>query len=308
MPARMLLLLLSWWMALASATAAETSQSAVAPSPLMTRIAPPSKSVIDVFIESGMREVSTHALTESERAKVNAALAALPDLHRRVLVKRLRYLSFLDGIPGDGTGLTSKVENTDSFDMTLRASIIDEPLSHFLTTKERRLFQLDGASQSLRVEATGADALTYVLLHEATHIVDISTGVTADAGNRLVRGIWASRRDLAQPWTASLAATTKFRGGGPIRMRMADAIYAALADTPFVSLYSTAAAPEDFAELVTWHELLRRRQATLTIEIYSADGQLAKQYQPFTFPRVTERFAQLDEFLAKDAAKLVDAL
>ena len=67
-------------------------------------------------------------------------------------------------------GLPLPVANTGLYDITLRASILNEPLSTFLTTKERRIFTDDGSGITVTVEGTGADALTYVLLHESTRM------------------------------------------------------------------------------------------------------------------------------------------
>ena len=103
-------------------------------------------------------------LTPAERRRIEEVLAGLPALHRGVLEKKLRRLSFVDGIPGQGTGLTSRVEGSDQFDITLRASLFGESLSDYLTNKEGRLFAADGSGRTVRVEASGADALTYVLL------------------------------------------------------------------------------------------------------------------------------------------------
>jgi hypothetical protein len=52
-----------------------------------------------------------------------AALASLPTPNRQMFDKRLHSLAFVDGITGEGTGLTSPGANSGSYDITLRASI-----------------------------------------------------------------------------------------------------------------------------------------------------------------------------------------
>jgi hypothetical protein len=85
----------------------EVSQNRHITGSLINRIAPPPQHVVDTFVGAGMKEVRTHSLTDIERAKVENALASLPELHRKVLEEHLHTLGFLDGIPGEGTGLTS---------------------------------------------------------------------------------------------------------------------------------------------------------------------------------------------------------
>lgn len=276
---------------------ASTLNNAAAAEPLASRVAAPAQSAIEMFEGAGMRDVRPHVLTAAERTRVEAALAALPPWLRTILDKRLRHLSFVDGIPGEGTGLTAKVADTGQYDITLRASLIDESLGTFLTTKERRLFEADGSGRSITVEATGTDALTYVLLHEATHVADGSLGITANMESPFVMGIWEGRRELMPLLAGSAAATTTFRGGRPVPLGKAETIYDALAQTPFVSLYATAAAPEDLAELVAWNEVLRRRHGTLVITIADAGGKVAKRYEPLGFPAVKARMARVDELL-----------
>lgn len=107
---------------------------------LQSRIGAPAPEVIEVFSGSGASDISEHVLTQSELAQVNSAYDRLPSLYREVLQTHLRRLSFLDLQPGSGSALTSKVETGDEspqFDITLRASLLDEGLTTFLNTKPR---------------------------------------------------------------------------------------------------------------------------------------------------------------------------
>lgn len=265
---------------------------------LMTRVGPPSQSAVDEFKKAGMEGVRPHILTAPERAKVEAALASLPSLNRRVLDKELRYLAFVDGIPGEGTGLTGQVDKTGLYDITLRASIVDESLSSFLTTKERRVFSDDGSGIAVTVRGTGTDALTYVLLHESTHVVDSACGITAEPHSQFTSGIWAAHREMVSELASSTAATTYFHGGHTIGIGKAAAVYDALAQTPFVSLYATASRNEDFAELVAWDEVLKQHEGNLVIEVNDTHGKILERWEPLTFPKVQKRFAEVDELLA----------
>ena len=268
----------------------------------MARVGPPSQSAIDEFKKAGMEGVRPHTLTAPERAKVATALASLPALNRHVLDKKLRYLAFVDGIPGEGTGLTGQIEKTGLYDITLRASIVNELLSSFLTTKERRVFSDDGSGITVAVEGTGTDALTYVLLHESTHVVDSACGITAEPHSQFTAGIWAAHREMVSELASSMAATTYFHGGHPIGIGKAATVYDALAQTPFVSLYATASRNEDFAELVAWDEVLKQHEGSLVIEVHDAHGNILKRWEPLTFPKVQKRFSEVNELLASQAS------
>lgn len=275
---------------------------------LAGRVAPPTAGVIGHFEAAGMRAVVPHTLTQAERRRVEQALAALPGLHVRVLERHLRHLSFVDGIPGAGTGLTSRVGDTAQFDITLRASVIGESLGAFLGAKEARLFAPDGSGHGVTVEASGADALTYVLLHEATHVVDLALGVTAAPANPFARRIWTERdgkttNTLLAPLAGSAAAGTRFRGGAPVPAGRALAVYDALAETPFVSLYATAAPAEDLAELVSWHVISAHLGGSVSIIVRDADGGVVKAYHPLDFPAVKARMPAAAHLLGNGAPR-----
>jgi hypothetical protein len=263
---------------------------------LMARVGAPSQVAVDEFKKAGMQDVRPHQLTAHERAKIAAALASLPTLNKRVLEKNLHSLAFVDGIPGEGTGLTSPYQNTGLLDITLRASIVDESLSAFLTTKERRVYTDDGSGTTVSVTGTGTNALTYVLLHESAHAVDRTCGITADPHSRFTAGIWTSYKQLV-PSLAAIVPATYFRGGNPLPVAKAASVYDALSHTPFVSLYATASEEEDFAELVAWREILKQHHGHLLIQVRDGHGKPAGRWDPFNSPGAQKRFTDVDELL-----------
>lgn len=267
--------------------------------PLANKLAAPEADVIAVFEAAGMRDIRPHALTPVELRKVEKALAALPPLHRMVLGTKLRHLSFVDGFPGSGSGLTSKVGSTGQFDITLRASLLDESLAAFLTGKERGVFRADGSGRTITIEAPAGGAFAYVLLHEASHVVDAALGITAAMHGPFTQGIWLDRSTLSPTLAASAAARTTFRREPAVPAAQAPVVYDALARTPFVSLYATAAAPEDFAELVTWREIARRFGAGMTVVLRDGGGAVAHRYVPLDFPGVKARMRHVDALLSQ---------
>ena len=263
--------------------------------PLMERIGPPSEGEIKTFKDAGMEDVQPHTLTAVERAKVQTAIASLPPLNRDALNKHLHRLAFVDGIPGEGTGLTSPDTQEGQYDMTFRASIIDESLSSFLTTKERRVFLDNGSDVKVAVTGTGADALTYVLLHESSHVLDGACGIVKPFPNAFDKGIWTASHVMITELEQTLAAKTYFRGGPRVALERAPEVYNSLSKTPFVSLYSTSSEREDFAELVAWRELEKRYGGSLTIDVKNSRTNTDEEWHPLTFPAVQERFARVDE-------------
>jgi hypothetical protein len=266
---------------------------------LIGRVGEPAKEDIKAFKKAGMQGVKPHALTPEERIAVESALAALPRLNKQVLAQHLHKLAFVDGILGEGTGLTSPNTKTGLSDITLRASVIEESLTTFLTTKERRVYTDDGSGMNITVTGTGTNALTYVLLHESTHVLDASCGITTDPHNKFVQSIWAARYALV-PSLASITPTTYFRRADHLPMARAAGVYNALAQTPFVSLYATASRQEDLAELVAWHEIYTQDRGDLTIELKDAEGKIVNRWHPLSFPRVRDRFADVEQLLSSE--------
>lgn len=268
---------------------------------LIDRVGEPAQRDMQAFKKAGMQEVKPHKLTAQERLIVEAALASLPSLNKRVLERHLHRLSFVDGIPGEGTGLTTPNTKTGLSDITLRASVINESLTAFLTNKERRVFKQDGSGGVVTVTGAGVNAITYVLLHESTHVVDVSCSVTTNPRSPFVRGIWVTQSTLA-PSLAAITPKTYFRGADPLPIVKAESVYDALEKTPFASLYATATRQEDLAELVTWYEIYTQDGGNLVIELKDSKGMTIRAWLPLTFPKVRERFADVEELLGSQPA------
>lgn len=267
--------------------------------PLHSRIADPTAEVVDAFTQMAGKTATAHQPDAAQLQRLTQELASLPPLHRHMLKHHLRHLSFID-TDGRGTGLTAVVGDGDYplFDITLRAGILDETLSEFLTAKERQLFAGDGSGTTVSVKASG-DALHYVLLHEASHVVDHVLRLSSELAPEFADGIWTGRRDLSTPWSEQDVAQTLYRGGGTIPARQAAALYESLADTPFPSLYATAAAPEDFAELAAWRELsLGSGTSPLEYVVHDDQGRQLYALKPLQGAAVLERMDAVSDLLS----------
>lgn len=269
---------------------------------LSSLIGPPDAAIVEIFAGTGANDISTHGLTAQERTVVDVAFNSLPRLHRDVLRRHLRRISFLDLQPGAGSALTSRANLDDTnmqFDITFKASLLNESLTQFLNTKEARLFSHDGSDLSVQFGAGNSDALTYILLHEATHVVDQVLGLSDDDEGPFRVGIWDDLSTPAEPHASSLAMKTPFRREPKVPLGNAPAFYESLRASPFVSFYATAAAAEDLAELVAWQQMASRFEQPPTLTVRDGEGETVYQYEPLKSPELQTRFAAIQEYLER---------
>lgn len=266
------------------------------------KIAP--ESVFKMFLEAGMKPVN-HQLTSTEREKVNHAFALLPPLHQRILKKHLQSISFMDNMPN--TALTSPVDTggaTKMFNITFRASLLDENISEWATWKENTCFKPEADSNyTVRVEGGKMDGIVYVLMHEATHIIDVVTDITPHQteANAVVeptaftKDIWHLMNVPAEPYIDSLLEQTRFRSGKPIPVSLAPQVYDKMTKTPFSSLYAMAAWSEDIAELATIYHLTNKLNQPFYIVVSKNNVELTR-FEPMKNALVRQRLEQLATF------------
>jgi hypothetical protein len=204
------------------------------------RIAP--ESVFTLFREAGMKPVN-HELTPAQKEKVSQAFARLPPLHQRLLTRHLQSISFLDNMPN--TALTSLLNSGDGlkrFNSTFRAGLLDETISEWASWEENTCFKRTTDSRyAVRVEGGKLDAILYVLLHEATHVVDAVMNITPQASERralvkptpFTKDVWRTMNVPDDKYLDSLLDQTRFRSGQPMPIRLAPDVYRKLTQTPF---------------------------------------------------------------------------
>ena len=191
------------------------------------------------------------------------------------------------------------------FDVTIRAAILHEDVSTWLTQKERSCFEASGSPLRVSIEAGKLDAIVYVLLHEATHVVDSCLritpafrpgGPTAPA-TTFTEGVWAERTISSPPYRHPLLERVSFRAGGrPIPIAQAEAVYAALRQTPFVSLYGSSNWYDDLAEYVALYHLTEVLKQPYRILICNA-GRNVFVYEPMRSDLVSARYPTDEEIL-----------
>lgn len=268
------------------------------------RIAATPEKVMHSFKEAGMAPVE-HRLTKEELKKVESAFLILPPLHQKILQKHLKSISFLDGMPN--TALTSPVESKDSsaqFNITFRAGILNETVTDWLNKKESTCFKT-GVNDSLSVWLDGGelDAIQYVFLHEATHVVDAVLKLTpkvtqvsdVPVHTDFTKGIWTKMNMPSDTYLFPALEGTRFRSGKVVSKDQISAIYEALNSTPFVSLYGMASWHEDIAEFLTVYHLTQKLNQPFRI-LVKKDNKLIQIYEPINKKLAKERFSFMDVF------------
>lgn len=265
------------------------------------RVAVAPESVFTMFREAGMAPVN-HELTVLELAKIEKAFAVLPPLHQKILKGHLHSISFMDNMPN--TALTSPVESPDStkyFNITFRAGILHETISEWATWKERSCYEASTTpTYELSIEAGGLDAIVYVLLHEATHVLDAILKITPPVLDReellsptpLTEGIWYKMNVPNEKYIDSLLEKTRFRSGKIVPIASAPEVYNALRKTPFVSLYGMASWAEDFAELATIYHLTKKMNQPFFVSVRENGLELTR-FEPMKNKWVKRRLKKL---------------
>jgi hypothetical protein len=275
--------------------------------PLLKRVTKTPDDILERFKEAGMSPTE-HVLTSEEINTVESAIDMLPPLHQRVLRQHLKSFSFLDNMPN--TALTSPVTGDEAvklYHITFRAGLLHQTISEWMMQKESSLFAQDDSAITISIQAGLLNAMTYILLHEGTHVVDGSLGLLAidtAAGKphmnsftkRFSKGIWKDMSTHAWHFTDSLVARNRFRRNGrPFQPAEAVDVYQALIRTPFASFYSTASWHEDLAELVTLYHLTQKCGQPFRIIVSANEKEIAR-YEPMKSGFVKRRFRLLRRF------------
>lgn len=262
--------------------------------------------VFKMFREAGMKPVNRN-LTAAQKAKVRNAFALLPPVHQRILKEHLQSISFMDNMPN--TALTSPVDSGDGpklFNITFRASLLDETISEWASKKENTCFkQVDGINYAIRVEGGNLNAIVYVLMHEATHIVDAVMEITPHLSENqsvveptpFTKDVWRTMNRPDDPYIDALLEQTRFRSGQPVSISLAPEVYRKLARTPYASLYAMAAWFEDIAELATIYHLTAKLNQPFYV-VVTKDGVELARFEPMHNRLVKKRLNQLDSFYA----------
>jgi hypothetical protein len=208
--------------------------------------------------------LSAHTVTPAERVILVNALAQLTSFQREVLQNRLHAIYFIDGLPNNALTFPDGGSTAEPmYSIAVRARALHETVSELVTRKERTPFDSAGSEVSVTVDGGTLNAIVYVLLHEATHIVLFAVGATPDpahpSGNHpLIRGIWRDGLTPVDEYGPPILMGIFWRTGRVMPVTLAGHLYDALGRTPFISVYATCDSHDDLAELVAWTQLTER--------------------------------------------------
>ncbi len=270
--------------------------------PLVDRIRPGVPALAPVYNE---RRPAAHILTAHERTVVEDAFRQLPPLHRRVLMEHLLAIYFLESPPVTGQTLPADIKEPHQFfDFIFNAAALKLTASEWLTQKERTCFRPDKSGYSVRVDCgTNLPAFVYILLHEATHVVDFCKGITpgealqnTPAPTSFTRGIWEQFSLPVPKYCYPLRKQVGFYDNGhKVPLADAEALYSSLSRTPFVSLYGGSNWMEDLAECLAVYHVTRVLHQPYRIVVLK-DGHEVMTVEPMASPLVKERMGQMRQF------------
>lgn len=252
---------------------------------LVDRVSSAPEAVLKKFSDQLKVNLSAHLVTPAEREIVENALAQLTPLHREMLLKRLRAIYFIDGLPNNALTFADGGSTAEpTYSIAVRSGALHETVSELVTRKERTLFNTAGSDLSVTVDAGTLNAMVYVLLHEATHVVDFVEGVSPDpdhpgGDHPIASGIWRENRTLVDEYKLPILMDILWRGGRPMSITHAVDLYGALGRTPFISVYASCDPNDDFAELVAWSELTGRLHQPYRIVI-SKGATIIRVFEP----------------------------
>jgi len=261
--------------------------------------------VNDMRKSGGRPPLKTYTPTPTEMKKAEAALAALTPLQKSIAQKHLRSFTFTDAADFNGQTLRSGQGDDFAIDIIFNRRILSETVSDFLTRKERQLFDTSGSTLELTVDGGKLDAIVYVMLHEATHLVDQrlriapqtfpSAEIPEASHTDFSRGVWKTGQELAAPYEDPIFRRANFEPDTrKIPISEAKSLYEALGRTPAVSIYATRLVVEDLPETVAWRQMEKLGQP-YRIELKDK-GKTIYTYEPLKNPLLRARFAQLAVF------------
>ena len=282
--------------------------------PVVDRIGPTPADLLDLYSEVDERELSSVELSAAQREELDDVLSRLPIRHQQVLADRLIGIYCIDNFAGSGMADWILGPGDEIYSvLVLHPRVFDMSAEELLTYRENTAFALSDSDLTVTVRLSPeVSALAYIVLHEATHIVDYAERHTPFVEHAMLELLGPTARDTPftdEAWedysTASESADFSHRddlrfyglGGDPtLGPTGVLELYRELAERPFASLYASLSWAEDFAEFVTFHYLVHGLGAEYVIEVEDA-GTTVFAYEPMSSPQVLRRRALIEPAL-----------
>lgn len=262
--------------------------------------------VLDYWSEQDGRQYTTRELSAQERGIVARCLAELPETYKTILTERLIGIYFIEDFLGSGlTDFVLDEGNRIYTILLLNPLTLKDSLTDLVTRKENTCFIADRPGMSIAVTLDERlPGLLYILMHEATHIVDYVNRCTpyVEPDMPEIQGkfsgpkpftdrLWADYTHFRDGYGFAYKDRVTFYGmnqGPKISISQAADVYRAMSGVPVASLYGTVNWAEDFAEYMTFHYLTQKRGTDYTLTV-SENGQIIYQYKPFANSQVIDR-------------------
>jgi hypothetical protein len=245
--------------------------------------------------------------TAEEMSMIEEYLSLLPPLHKEVLRSRLLGIYFVENLLGSGLGDFALDEDNELYTfLVLNPETMRNDISTWMTFRENTCFVQNDAAFRVEVDCgTEYTGLLYILLHEATHVVDytmrytpyvekwmteIQVGETPQT-TAFTDGIWADYSTPAQDADFTLRKDITFYGlydGPKINISDAQTVYEQWASSRFMSLYGCMSWAEDFAEYVTWYHYSNKLGQPYSIRLLRND-EVLYEISPVEFNGVRSR-------------------
>jgi hypothetical protein len=252
---------------------------------------------------------ASYSPSSAERALFAEYFALLPQRFREAMSLRLLGVYFITGFAGGG--MSDYVFSSDGsmeLILVLNPKTLSMSLADWIDYRDNSAYADDGKSLELVSSCPGGEkyrGLIHTLSHEAAHIFDYVNGITPYVEPHLARGpeaaadkdfttsVWKS---YAQPLPAySIPEREKLAPyglGAALPLSTALAQYAALAKTPFYSLYGSASWSEDFAEAAAWTHLREKLGIRYEVALRKS-GREEARFVPGLVPGTEARRAAL---------------
>ena len=206
------------------------------------------------------------------------------------------------------TALTTTINPKDSlkfFTITIRAEILNQTATEWLSEKEQKCFSNDKSDLSVHVNLENISALDYVLLHEATHVLDGGLQITSKGNfpkieiikDKFITNIWESQTKVNSKYRSKKLDNLYYKTLQSVPISESIEIYNLLKKSPFISLYSRNSVHEDLAELVTLYHLAYKPDNKFVISVKRNEKQIY-EYEPITGKYFKKRIQDLLLFYA----------
>jgi hypothetical protein len=247
--------------------------------------------------------------TEAERALFAEYYATLPQAFKAAMDSRLLGVYFIENF--EGGGMSDYVFRGDGSMLTtliLNRQVLESSLQDWIQYRDGSPYFDDGHGVELRSRVEGGGAykgLIQTLTHEAAHLYDYVEHATpyvephlaspsdGPSSKDFTRGAWAG---YSRPEPAfsipRLAETAAYGLGKRLPISVAAEQYAALAKTPYASLYGAGSWAEDFAESSAWTWLDERLGIAYSVSVLRGGTEIAR-FAPGLGPASDARKASL---------------